>query len=75
MTAQEFLTAAILDARVAYAAYATMTTDALIEMQIAHQISQAHATTPEGLAIGGGRLALIAAVLQQRASVEPDPRD
>ena len=79
MTAQELLTAAILDARVCYAAFETMTTDALIQAQLAHQIAQAHATSPEGIAFGGGRLALIAAVLQKRTarSIDDvvDPRD
>lgn len=64
----ELLRAAILDARAAYAVYETMGTDELQRLQIAHQLDQAHATTPEGIAFGGGRLALIAAVLSKRGA-------
>lgn len=71
MTTDEFLTAAILDARTAYAAYESMRTEELLHLQVAHQIDQAHATMPEGIAFGGGRLALIAAVLKARAEATP----
>lgn len=66
MTAKEFMTAAVLDARTAYAAFESMRTEELLRLQIAHQLDQLHATTPEGIAFGGGRLALIAAVLTRR---------
>lgn len=66
MTADELRLAAILDARTAYAVYESMRTEELLRLQVAHQVDQAHATTPESLAFGGGRLALIAAVLKKR---------
>lgn len=66
MTLEDLLTAARLDARTAYAAYQSMRTEELLRLQIAHQVDQEHATTPEGIAFGGGRLALIAAVLKSR---------
>jgi hypothetical protein len=66
MTAEEFQTAAILDARTAYAAFQSMRTEELLRLQIAHQVDQEHATMPEGIAFGAGRLALIAAVLKSR---------
>lgn len=68
MTHQEFLTAAIQDARTAYQGYESMRTDELLQLQANHQSDQARATTPESLAFGGGRLALIAAVLTTRAA-------
>lgn len=68
MTHQEFLTAAIQDARSAYTGYESMRTDELLQLQAAHQADQARATSPESLAFGGGRLALIAAVLAKRAA-------
>lgn len=70
MTADELLTAAVIDARAAYAVFETYRTDELLRLQIAHQLDQAHATTPEGIAFGGGRLALIAAVLRKRGVEE-----
>ena len=66
MTAEELRVAAILDARTAYAAYDSMRTEELLRLQMAHQLDQADATLPETIAFGGGRLALIAAVLQKR---------
>lgn len=66
MHGKDFMTAAILDARTAYGAYESMRTDELLRLQLAHQVDQASATTPEGIAFGGGRLALIAAVLKTR---------
>lgn len=74
MTDDELLAAAILDARTAYALYESMRTEELQRLQIAHQLDQLHARTPESIAFGGGRLALIAAVLQRR-HVAADPRD
>jgi hypothetical protein len=74
MTAHDLLAAAILDARTCYAQFETYSTAELQRLQMVQQIEQAHATTPESLAFGGGRLALIAAVLKKR-HVEPDPRD
>jgi len=71
MTADEFLTAAILDARTAYGAYESMRTEELLRLQLAHQLDAAHATTPEAIAFGGGRLALIAAVLQKSSDIPP----
>lgn len=68
MTHQEFLTAAIQDARTAYAGYEGMRTDELLQLQAAHQSDQGRATSPESLAFGGGRLALIAAVLSKRVA-------
>lgn len=67
MTHQEFLTAAIQDARTAYQGYEAMHTEELLHLQAVHQSDQARATTPESLAFGGGRLALIASVLARRA--------
>lgn len=66
VTADELRVAAILDARTAYAAYESMRTEELLRLQLAHQLDQAAATTPESIAFGGGRLALIAAVLRKR---------
>lgn len=43
-----------------------MRTDELLHLQAVHQSDQARATTPESLAFGGGRLALIAFVLERR---------
>lgn len=74
MTDNDLLAAGILDARKAYADYEAMPTEALRALQLSLQVDQAHATTPEAIAFGGGRLALIAAVLVKR-HVEPDPRD
>jgi hypothetical protein len=74
VAAAELWLAAILDARAAYAHYETMPTDALERCRLAHQVDQAHATTPESIAFGAGRLALIAAVLHKR-HVEADARD
>lgn len=69
----ELRLAAILDARTAYAEYESMPTERLLQIQMAHQIDHAHATTPESIAFGGGRLALIAHVLKTRP-VEAGPR-
>lgn len=66
MTHQEFIAAAIQDARQAYQGYQAMRTDELLHLQAVHQSDQARATTPESLAFGGGRLALIAFVLERR---------
>lgn len=62
------MTAAILDARTAYKAYESMRTEELLHLQAAHQADQAQVTSPESLAFGGGRLALIAQVLARRAA-------
>lgn len=81
---QDLLVAAILDAREAYAVFENYSTAELQRLQRVHQNDQARATTPEGIAFGGGRLALIAAVLAQRRKgvshqakrhVEVDPKD
>lgn len=73
MTVDEFMTAAILDARTAYALYESMRTEELLHLQVAHQLDQAAATMPESIAFGGGRLALIAAVLQKRQGAAAPP--
>jgi hypothetical protein len=73
MTVVELLTAAVMDARAAYAAYETYSTEDLQRLQVAHQLDAMHAVTPEGIAFGGGRLALIAAVLRKRG-VEAETR-
>jgi hypothetical protein len=73
MTADELLTAAIEDARKTYAHFETMATEELIRLQMAHAVDLGHAQTPEGIAFGGGRLALIAAVLQRRGEVGTPP--
>jgi hypothetical protein len=70
MTADEFRAACVLDARTAYADYERMQTVELLRLQIAFQVDAANSITPEGIAFGGGRLALIAAVLRKR---EADP--
>jgi hypothetical protein len=64
-------TAYVADVRRAHAVFENMRTAALLELQAAHEADQAHATTPESIAFGAGRLALIAVVLKARA-VEPD---
>ncbi len=66
MTTDEFLTAAMLDARTAYGAYQSMRTEELLHLQWAFKLDLADATTPHAIAFGGGRLALIAFVLRQR---------
>lgn len=71
MTADEFKVAAILDARTAYSAYESMQTEELLRLQRNHQLEQARATTAESIAFGGGRLALIAAVLRKRPGAVP----
>jgi hypothetical protein len=68
VTADELRTAAILDARTAYAAFDSMSTQELIGLQMAHAIDLGHQSTPEGIAFGGGRLALIAEVLRRRGA-------
>jgi len=64
MTAEELLTAAILDARQTYAHFETLSTEELLHLQWTHHVDPP--TTPEGIAFSGGRLALIAAVLRKR---------
>jgi hypothetical protein len=66
MTAAELLAAGKADARIAYRAYESMPTEELQRLQLDHQLELVHAQTPEGIAFGGGRLALIAAVLRKR---------
>jgi hypothetical protein len=66
MTADELKAVAIFDARAAYADYERRPTDELIRLQLSHAVDLEHAQTPEGIAFGGGRLALIAAVLKKR---------
>lgn len=66
MTEHELRTAAMLDARASYAEYESYSTDKLQRLQIAYEIDLLDTTTPEGIAFGGGRLALIAAVLRKR---------
>lgn len=74
MTVDELLAAAILDARTTYAAFERMQTVELLRLQIAHQLDAADAVTPEAIAFGGGRLALIAAVLRRRGIEDEPPR-
>jgi len=66
MTHQEFLTAAIQDARQAYQSYQSMRSEELLHLQAVRQVGQDNATTPEDLVYNGGRLALIAAILKHR---------
>jgi hypothetical protein len=70
VTADEFRAACVLDARTAYAHFESMQTVELLRLQIAHQVDQAEAISPEAIAFGGGRLALIAAVLKKRGVAE-----
>jgi hypothetical protein len=56
----------IADARSAYELFASMATTELLALQAAPLADQAVATTPESLAFGAGRLALIAAALAAR---------
>jgi hypothetical protein len=56
----------IVEARSVYAVFVSMTTQELLDLQAAHLVDQAVATTPESLAFGAGRLALIAAALKAR---------
>lgn len=58
----------VADARAAYALYQAMRTEDLLNLQEAHTLDVAAATTPEAIAFGAGRLALIAAVLSQRGA-------
>jgi hypothetical protein len=62
---------ATVDARAAYDLYSTMRTDALRELLAAHRRDSEGATTPEAIAFGAGRQALIAAVLKTRAASAP----
>lgn len=64
--AQTAVDTIIADAQEAHALYHTMRTEELLRLQAAHQADQADATTPQSLAFGAGRLALIAAVLKER---------
>lgn len=76
MTSDEFRTACILDARTAYGAYENMQTVELLRWQMELQVNAATAITPEEIAFGGGRLALIAAVLKKRGGeTKPRPAD
>lgn len=61
-------TAFVADARTAHALFESMPTKELLVLQAAHTLDQADATTPESIAFGAGRLALIAAVLKARSS-------
>ncbi|HEV8210629.1 MAG TPA: hypothetical protein VGP77_10925 [Vicinamibacterales bacterium] len=64
--AEQLLTYARLDARQAYACFDQMSTAELRRLQLAHALDHEQARTPEAIAFGGGRLALIAAVLRSR---------
>lgn len=82
MTDDDLLAAAILDARTAYADFEAMTTAVLLDFLFRYEFEQAFASTPEQIAFGGGRVALIRAVLEKRrdhtpssSAVAPDPRD
>jgi hypothetical protein len=66
MTTDEFHLAAVKDARDAYAAFQSMRTDELWRLLQAHTADQQTASTPEAIAFGAGRLALIAEVLSGR---------
>lgn len=56
----------IADARAAYGLFEVMPTEELRRLAIAHELDLAQASAPESLAFGGGRLALIRAVLKAR---------
>jgi hypothetical protein len=56
----------VVDAREAFVLYESMRTDELRQLWQAHMLDAQHATTPESIAFGAGRLALIAAVLKAR---------
>lgn len=71
MTEDELLRAAVLDARAAYAAYDTYSTDELVHVLFGHELDQGFARTPEDIAFGAGRLALIKAVLAKRRDERP----
>lgn len=72
MTFEEIVMEAIeKDARATHALYESMRTSELLALQAAHQLDAAAATRPESIAFGGGRLALIAAVLSKRG-IRPD---
>jgi|KBSMisStandDraft_5_1062788.scaffolds.fasta_scaffold00317_22 hypothetical protein len=58
--------AASFDARLAHTLFITMRTEELRHLLAAHHTDLAHATTPESIAFGGGRIALIEAVLKTR---------
>lgn len=56
----------VTDARVAHALFVTMHTEQLRELRAAHLLDLQFATTPESIAFGAGRIALIDAVLTAR---------
>jgi hypothetical protein len=62
---------ATADARAAYDLFSTMRTDELRDLLAAHQLDSKAATTPEAIAFGAGRQALITAVLKTRAKSPP----
>ena len=62
--------AASFDARLAHTLFVGMPTKELRALLVAHQTDLAGMTAPESIAFGGGRIALIAAVLKTR---EPQP--
>jgi hypothetical protein len=62
--------AASYDARLAHTLFVNMRTEELRHLLAAHQADLAGMTAPESIAFGGGRIALIAAVLKTR---EPQP--
>lgn len=68
--AQSAVDAIIADAQQAHALYVTMRTEELLHLQAAHEADAAGASTPQGIAFGAGRLALIAAVLKLRETSE-----
>jgi hypothetical protein len=59
-------TAFVADARQAHALYESMRTKELVDGFVRGLQDLAHASTPESIAFGAGRLALIAAVLKAR---------
>ena len=61
-------TAFVADARTAHALFESMRIGELLDLQAAHEMDLSHASTPESIAFGAGRLALIAAVLKARRS-------
>jgi hypothetical protein len=66
--AQAAVDAIIADANAAHALFASLRTDELQRLREAHRTDLETVQTPEGLAFGAGRLALIEAVLKTRQS-------
>jgi len=58
-----------LSAEQAAKLYKGLRTDELLDLQRAHELDQAEATSATSIAFSGGRLALIAAELKRRAAI------